>query len=363
MGETEINKEEIKDERGEEETGSNEKILQYVPLCSKISTKLFLFYFGIVTILTIIFVKVVFFPSTSAFDVFADPDTDIESDSEIGPDSPVERLYVPVNRGNSGDIHTFNTDGSGYKILKFGLYKSFDHVHAIKPRKDLLLLSFKRGSHESLSYFFNWEKNTISESITQLNSSQMVTDYKFKILAFVRTDKNEKGSKTSILIADKDPNISNIMISIESDKFNYSLPRFGEFSSLLFYVENAIDSNDKFVIKCIDIDDMQSATVIELNNRPEEMYVSANFEILIKIRTNDGNYELMTVDAKKGTSKSFFKSKKEIFCVGWSSDGLNSFFTKKTGLSGRNVYKTITKADGKVSFRSIKDEKGNKIRF
>lgn len=146
-GETEVD-EEVKIE---DKTESNEKF-NIVSFCATVSTKMFLIYFSIITILTLILVKVLYFPSRSIFDVFADADTDIESDSEIGPDYPIERLFVPINRGNSCEIHTFNTDGSGYKFLDFGLYKTFDHVHALKTEKYVLLLSYKRASNQSLSY-------------------------------------------------------------------------------------------------------------------------------------------------------------------------------------------------------------------
>lgn len=351
-GETEVD-EQVKIE---DNTESNENV-NIVPFCATVSTKMFLIYFSIITILTLIMVKVFYFPSRSVFDVFADADTDIESDSEIGPDSPIERLFVPINRGNSFEIHTFNTDGSGYKFLDFGLYKTFDHVHALKTEKDILLVSYKRASNQSLSYLYNWEKNTITKPLIEPNSYQMVANHNYSLLAFICIDQN---GISSIEVCDEN---LNSLKRCKSNKFNYSLPRFGGPANNLFYVENDIDSNDMFVIKSVNLDDMKTSAIFELTNRPEDMYVSSHLEILVKIRNNDGQNELIAIDSKNGKSKSILKTKKEINCLGWSSDGSVGYFSKQTGISGRHIYKAIAKADGKTSFRSIKYENGDKIRI
>lgn len=186
----------------------------------------------------------------------------------------------------------------------------------------------------------------------------MVANDNYTLLSFICIDQD---GKSSIEICDEN---LNSLKRCKSNKFNYSLPRFGGPANHLFYVENDIDSNDKlFVIKSVNLDDMKTSTIFELTNRPEDMYVSSHFEILVKILNNDGQNELIAIDAENGKSKSILKTKKEIDCLGWSSDGSVGFFTKQTGISGRHIYKAIAKADGKTSFRSIKDENGNKIRI
>lgn len=349
----------IKEEGEVAKETENVEDLENVSCRSKVGVKLFLVYFSIIVILTLITVKVMFFPATSSLDIFADADTDVESDSEgaSSGSGPVERIFVPLNRNYSGAIHSVNSDGSDYKFLDFGAYKTINHISVMKNAPEYVAVSYTKGSDYSRSYIYKWKENLITtQPVVEANTFELEYDNEGKKFAYV--GKSAKGKKYIAMGGDdKSKSIRN-----ESGMDDFFAPRFDAVGETLFYIKHNEDNKEKYNIRAYGPTNSHDIVAV-VKACPEQMFISPSSEILIRIKNESGDNELILIDSKTAAAKSLYQSKKEIICAGWSANGQAIYFIKRSGYSGWAFYKLILKADGKTSVQLIKDEKGQMIKI
>lgn len=351
----------IKEEQDEEIVKETEdvEVMDTVSCWSKVGVKMFLIYFSIIVILTLITAKVMFFPASSPLDIFADADTDVESDSEGTPSSSgsVERIFVPLNRNYTGAIHSVNSNGTDYKFLDFGAYKTINHISVVKNLTDYVGVSYTKGSDYNRSYIYKWTENLITtKPVVEANTIELEFDNDGRKFAYV--EKSAKG-KQSITLCGSDKSIS---ARIESDKSNYFSPRFDVLGEILYYIEHSEDNKEKYNIRAFGPTSLHEIVAV-IKVRPDQMFVSPSSDILIRVKNESGNNELVLINSKTAAAKSLYQSKKEFICAGFSANGQEIYFIKRSGYSGWAFFKLILKADGKNVVQLIKDENGYMIKI
>lgn len=343
-----------------------EEYIDRVSMWADCDTRVFLIFFSFIAICMYFSAQVRFFPAHSPLDIFYGADSDDESDfkSPNITGSVAERIFIPIHRYGKASIYSVNSDGTGFNENDFGTDLNINHVSPVAQRSDALIVTYKeKKSKLGKSYFYFW----LSDKIKALDVSGEPTE-----MVSVLVSSNEKSTYQFAGVMKYGKENSSVVIfdskyaeiySIKSDKHNYSMPRFHADGNSFIYVENEIGCKNKFSIKSYDFNAASASNIYESKNRPEELFLSSNGDILLKILNSKGLYEMLIIHPDSNEPKSIYKNKKEIVCLGWSADGSSIFFIKKSGVSAWVPYKLSLNSDGNFSAKIIKDEKGNNIRF